>query len=94
VYWVGVLLSGLKTFILMEIFEWVMLLMFLFIFISISYRYICTVLLGVVSSSEVLFLLSHSVLVCFICKFLREFSLSLDGFVKKFLLFSLVSIGW
>jgi hypothetical protein len=43
----------------MEIFEWVLLLMFLFIFISISYLNICTVLLWVVSSSEVLFLLSR-----------------------------------
>ena len=33
----------------------------------------------VVSLSEVLFLLFHSVFVCSICKFVREFIVALDG---------------
>jgi hypothetical protein len=69
----GVFTVWAKNIFWREVRDQVELLMFLFMFSFISCLYTCTILLWVVSPSEVLFLLARSVFVCFICKFVREF---------------------
>jgi len=46
---------------------------FLFVCIFIRYFIVCTIMLFIIPSSEVLFLPFRSIFVCSICKFMREF---------------------
>ena len=68
--------------------------MFIFMYILIRHFIVCTVPPFIIPSSEVLFLLFRSIIVCSICKFMREFQLNFKYVQALLFQVSLVVIGW